>query len=120
MAQLFANNAASTLVSAITSTDTSLTLAAGGGDKFPSPTGGDYFLLTLTQAATETTWEIVKVMARSGDVLTVVRAQEGTVAASWGIGTKVELRITAGALAAISGGSGVAAGLEQTFLLMGA
>lgn len=98
MPQLFANNAASTLAAAITAADTSLTLATGTGSKFPSPTAGDFFLLTLTQAGQETSWEIVKVTARAGDVLTVVRAQEGGVAAAWGIGAKAELRITAGAL----------------------
>lgn len=98
MPQLFANNAASTLAAAITAADTSLTLATGTGSKFPSPTAGDFFLLTLTQAGQETSWEIVKVTARAGDVLTVVRAQEGGPAAAWGIGAKAELRITAGAL----------------------
>ena len=98
MPQLFANNAASTLAAAITAADTSLTLAAGTGSKFPSLAAGDFFLLTLTQAGQETSWEIVEVTARAGDVLTVVRAQEGGVAAAWGIGAKAELRITAGAL----------------------
>lgn len=94
MAQLFANNATSTLASGINNSVTSLTLATGEGARFPSPTGGDFFLATLTQAgATETSWEVVKVTARSTDTLTIVRAYEGA-AATWAAGDKVEIRLT--------------------------
>lgn len=94
MPQLFTNNAVTTLSSGIAAGDLSITVANGA--LFPSPTAGDYFLLTLTNAgAVETSWEIVKVTARSGNVLTVVRAQEGTTAAAWTSGSKAELRITA-------------------------
>lgn len=104
MARLFANNAASTLLSAITNVATSLTLASGAGALFPSPTGGDFFELTLTQAgSTETSWEIVQVTARAGDVLTVVRGYAGTTAAAWGAGAKAELRVTADLLALLFG-----------------
>lgn len=93
----FSNNASSTLAVAITTTTTSLTLAAGTGAKFPALSGGNWFMLTLysVTGVTESLWEIVKCTARSGDVLTVVRAQEGTTARSWSIGTPVELRLTA-------------------------
>ena len=37
----------------------------------------------------------LKVTARSGDTLTIVRAQEGTTAQAWSAGAKVELRLTA-------------------------
>lgn len=97
MTQLFANNAQSTLASSVNSSVTTLPLAAGTGALFPSPTGGDFFMLTLTQPGIEASWEIVKVTARSTDSLTVVRAQEGTSAASWASGSKAELRLTAGA-----------------------
>lgn len=98
MAQLFANNASSTLVSGVAGADTALALPAGDGALFPSLAGADFFLLTLTQPASETSWEIVKVTARAGDALTVVRAQEGTAAAAWGAGTKAELRLTAASM----------------------
>lgn len=98
MAQLFVNNASSTLAASISNSATSLSLTAGQGALFASPTGGDFFLLTLTQATTETSWEIVKVTARSGDVLAVVRAQESTPAAPWGSGSKAESRLTAGTM----------------------
>lgn len=97
-AQLFTNNGASTLASGITNVATSMTLATGTGSRFPALSGGDWFMLTLTQAGSETSWEVVKVTARSGDVLTIVRAQEGTTAAAWATSDKAELRVTAAAL----------------------
>lgn len=96
MPQLFANNAQGTLASSANPSDTTLTLATGTGASFPSPTGGDFLRLTLTEPGAESSWEVVTCTARSGDVLTVTRAQEGTTAATWAAGSKVELRLTAG------------------------
>lgn len=112
--QLYSNNAGSTIAVAISSAATSVTVAAGRGFLFPSPTGGDYFMLTLTQGnLAETSWEIVKCTARSVDVLTVVRAQESTTAAAWGVGDKAELRITAAwtGVAGVSTGKSIAMAL---------
>jgi hypothetical protein len=95
MTQLFTNGGFSSLASGIGSGDGSLSLASGEGARFPSPSSPDYFMLTLTQAGTETSWEIVKVTARSGDTLTITRAQEGTSAGTWSAGAKAELRVTA-------------------------
>lgn len=99
MARLYTNNAIATLSAGINNSVTSLVLASGKGALFPSPSGGDYFNLTLTQAGSETSWEIVKVTARSTDTLTIVRAQEGTAAAAWATSDKAELRTTADSLA---------------------
>lgn len=144
--RLYANNALSTLASAVDAVGTTLTLPAGEGELFPTPSGDDWFVLTLTQAIAETSWEVVKVTARAGNVLTVLRAQEGTPAAAWEASTKAELRVTASGFAekqdtlvsgasiktvngasllgpgdvAISGGGVGSSGFEQTFLLMGA
>lgn len=98
MAQLFTNNARTTLATAISGASTSLSLAAGTGALFPAPTGGDFFKVTLATVAAgiESNLEIVTVTARSGDVLTVTRAQEGTAAATHPIGDVVSLRDTAG------------------------
>lgn len=95
--QLFTNNAGSVLDGAITSTTTSITLASGTGNKFPSPAGGDYFLATLYLRVDglELNHEIVKCTARSSDVLTITRAQESTTARDFASGTPVELRVTA-------------------------
>ena len=104
MTQLFANNAASELASAVTSGAVSLTLKTGDGAKFPSPVGGDFFLVTLYQKVgqDEINHEIVKCTARARDVLTVVRAQEGTVAVAWPSATAVQLRVTAGSLGSLT------------------
>lgn len=104
MTQLFANNAASELASAVTSDALSLTLKTGDGAKFPTPSGGDFFLVTLYQTVgqDEINHEIVKCTARSGDVLTVVRAHEGTTARAFNADDPLELRLTAGALTAIA------------------
>jgi hypothetical protein len=101
MPQLFTNNAWGTLASQLDAGATSLALSTGQGARFPSPTGGDYFLLTLigVTGTTETSWEIVKCTARSTDTLTIARAQEGTSDATWALGTRVELRVTAAPLA---------------------
>lgn len=98
MTQIFANNAQSTVASMVGPGDTTIQVASGEGALFPSPGGGDYFRVTLTQAGAESSWEILTCTARSGDVLTVTRAQEGTSAATWAVGSKVELRLTAGVL----------------------
>ncbi len=98
MFELFSNNAGSLLNGAITNTATSAALTPGTGGRFPSPSGGDYFRLTLVgiSGGVETSWEIIKVTARSGDTLTIERGQEGTAAVSWPSGTRIELRPTAG------------------------
>jgi len=98
MTQLFKNNSNSALAAGINNSDTSMTVLTGIGSKFPAITGSDYFLLTLTQAGQETSWEIVKVTAVAGDTLSIVRAQEGTTASAWGMGSKAELRLTAGSI----------------------
>lgn len=102
MTQLFANNAASELAGAVASGAVSLTLKTGDGAKFPTPSGGDFFLVTLYQKVgqDEVNHEIVKCTARVGDVLTVVRAQEGTTARAFSVDDPVELRLTAGAMTA--------------------
>lgn len=96
MAIKFANNATTTIASGIVSTDTSITVVGSSGGLFPSAGGADYFYATLNNAANDI--EIVKVTARSGDVMTVLRGQDGTVALDWIGGDKFELRLTAKAL----------------------
>lgn len=88
-----ANNASGTLATAINASDTGIALTTGDGAEFPTLGVGDYFYATLT--STQGTQEIVKATARSGDSLTVVRAQEGTSAAGFAVGSRFELRVTA-------------------------
>ena len=88
-----ANNSSGTLATAINASDTGIALTTGDGVDFPTLGSGDYFYATIT--STQGTQEIVKVTARSGDSLTVVRAQEGTTAAGFAVGSRFELRVTA-------------------------
>lgn len=97
MAVLYTNNASTTLASGITNSNTVLSLATGTGSLFPTITAPDFAYVTLIDSSNNI--EIVKVTARSGDVLTVVRAQEGTTARSFATGSKVDLRVTAAGLA---------------------
>lgn len=101
MTQLFTNNAYGTLNGAITNVATSIVLGSGQGARFPSPSGGDYFLVTLVGVngnGAENAWEIVKCTARSTDTLTVVRAQESTTGVAWSSGARIELRMTAASI----------------------
>ncbi len=103
-AYIASSNGTSTLASAVTtSTQTTISLAAGHGVRFPSPTGGDYTLITLESG---TTREIVSIVGRSTDTLTVGvagsaaasdagRGMEGTTATTWAIGDIVSCRMTA-------------------------
>jgi hypothetical protein len=88
-----ANNASGTLATAISASDTGVALTTGNGALFPTLGAGEYFYATLTSPAG--TQEIVKATARVGDSLTIVRAQEGTSAASFAAGARFELRVTA-------------------------
>jgi hypothetical protein len=102
MRQLFSNNASAVLNAELTAVATTLVLNSGQGSEFPAPVAGQYFLATITQFSSETTWEVVRVTARTGDTLTIERAQESTTAQLWPIGSKCEMRVTAGMLAAMA------------------
>jgi hypothetical protein len=98
---LFANNAATTLASAISSLATSLVVTSGGGALFPNPGTNQYFLATLSPATPGAQpQEIVRVTARSTNTFTITRAQESTTAQAWGTGTIVQNLLTAATVGA--------------------
>lgn len=97
---VFSNFANTTLASGINNAATSITLALGTGSQFPSPTGGQYFVIVFTDAATKTLHEVCNCTARTGDTLSIVRAQESTTALSWNAGDFVACVPTAGQMAA--------------------
>lgn len=84
------NNAYAILAAGVASSDLSITLTAGQGARFPTLGAGDYFYATLLD--TGNNLEIVKCTARVGDVLTVVRAQDGTTAKNYVVGDRIEIR----------------------------
>jgi hypothetical protein len=87
------NNATGILATSISASDTGLVLQAGNGAAFSALGAGEYFYATLASAGG--TLEIVKVTARVGDTMTVLRAQEGTSAAGFAAGSRLEQRVTA-------------------------
>jgi len=94
MPVILKNNAVSTLTTAITATDTALAVA--DGSQFPALSAGEYFYATLV--ATTGTTEIVKVTARVGNSMTVVRAQDGSASAGFIIGSRIEMRANAASI----------------------
>jgi hypothetical protein len=86
------NNAVTTIPAAVTSTQTSFAVSAGTGALFPVLGTGDYFYATIGDIANNT--EIVKVTARTADTMTVLRAQEGTLAIPFAANSRFELRVT--------------------------
>lgn len=91
-----ADNAWGTLSVGINDTDTTLLLGTAQGDRFPSLPASiagnneDYYYVTLIAETNEL--EIVRVIDRVNDVLTVIRAQEGTRRKQFLAGSRVELR----------------------------
>ena len=79
------NRAISTLDANINNSVTSFDVVSGEGANFPSTYP---FHITIDD-------EILECTLRSTDTLTVIRAQQGTSAASHSAGASVELRITA-------------------------
>ena len=85
------NNADTTLSESITPTSTTISVATGHGDDFPTLGASDWTLITITDK--NGAREIIKIIARTGDTMTVGttpggeadvggRAQEGTTALS--------------------------------------
>ncbi|EPE4173784.1 hypothetical protein ACSILQ_003260 [Yersinia enterocolitica] len=96
---LSANNASTVLAAGISASATTLTVNTGTGGLFPSPVSGtSFFKLTLIDAATGTLTEIVHVTARSGDIMTIVRGQEGTTNRLWSANDIAANMMTAGTL----------------------
>lgn len=95
MALKLTNNAVSRLSGNITSASVTISLIPVEGARFPTLADGDWFPATLISPTGST--EIVRVTARSTDVLTVVRAQESTFPQSFSAGDRIELRLTAAA-----------------------
>lgn len=92
---VFTNNAVAIVNTDLAAGDTVLTLAPGDGDKFP-PTLGAFFSLTLEDRRVQPVQrEIATCTQRLGDVLTLRRAQEGTLAGKFNAGFTVSNRLTA-------------------------
>jgi len=94
-----ANNASARLASPLANTDTTIVLVMDDIQNFPALAAGEWHPLTVVAASGE--FEVVKVTGRSTNLLTVTRAQEGTIALNFDAGSRAEIRLTAGAINAI-------------------
>ena len=93
MGIVFKNNAKTTLASSLSNSATTATVT--DGSVFPSLSAGEFFLITFDDGSNN---EICKCTARSGNTLTIVRAQESTTARAFSSGDSAEGRVTAGVL----------------------
>lgn len=99
MAILFKNNAASTLTYKMTNVQEVLYVADASVFPVIASDSGDVFKLTLVGDDTLEIVEAFEVYNPEGrQGFKIRRAQEGTTAQAWPAGTRVEMRITAGAL----------------------
>jgi hypothetical protein len=100
--RIYINNFKTTLSADITSSSTSVpvTSLAAVSSQYSSLTSGQYFLVTLDDG---TKYEILEVHGfYSGNLTGCVRGREGTTAAAFSQGTRVEARVTAGTLSAFA------------------
>lgn len=95
------NNSRGFLATALSAADTQVALTAGTGASFPVLVAGETFFATIV--APDGGYEIVSVVARAGDTLTVQRGAEGTTARSFVQASLVELRVTVGNITGVSG-----------------
>ena len=93
MAVKFTNNARTTLAADISNSATTATVTSGS--VFPVLNAGEYFYCTFDNGTNN---EIVKVTARSGNTLTIVRGVDNTTARAFSTDDAAELRATAGLL----------------------
>lgn len=89
MAVKYTNNASALLTSGINNSVT--TIEVDNVSLFPVISSPDYAYMTLVATGT---LEIVKVTDITGTTLTCVRAQDGTSAAAFSTGDRIELRLT--------------------------
>lgn len=93
------NNARAHLAAPLEADGTTIVLNVEESSSFPALAVGEWFPVTLADAAGHL--EIAKATARSGNLLTVQRAQEATAARAWLAGDRAEIRITAGVVEAL-------------------
>lgn len=96
------NNAASNLAASLSATETLIRVLAGHGVRFPVLNDGDWFPLAVQNVQGEI--EYMRAISRAGDVLTVLRGQEGSQARVFEAGDVAFLAYTVAAINATAGG----------------
>jgi hypothetical protein len=121
---IYSNFFSTSLAAPITSSGQT-TITISSTTNAPAITAGQNWVIALNDAATETIYEVLIATARTGNVLTVLRGQEGTAATTWLAGDNVYAPDTAGILnnfALINGSSSqnfAAAAISMTGALTG-
>ncbi len=98
MSLKMSNNAVARLSAPLLIGDTSLVLNTAEAASFPSPGAGEWHPITVADGVHV---EILRATSRSSNVVTVVRAQEGTSAYDFAAGSIAEVRMTAGVIASL-------------------
>lgn len=93
---VFANNYIGSVASGVASSDLVIDVLSVAG--LPTIPAGDYLALTLIRPTVPGMFEVVYVTAISGNVLTVLRAQEGSTTQVWENGDTIFSGPTAGIL----------------------
>lgn len=99
MSVKFTNNAVASLAAGVSTSSTTISVAPSTGALFPTLAAGDWFPVTVLDNTG--IFEIMRCTARSGDTLTVTRAQEGTTAKAFNAGARIEHRMTSAAVEGI-------------------
>ena len=97
---VWANNAGSTLLNAISNSALSLQVQSGAGAIFPTLSNTEqYFKATIWAAnGSPSTGEIILVTAVSTDTFTILRGQEGTTAQAWAANSNIANLLTMGSI----------------------
>ena len=101
---LFENFATVWLTTVVGASDTSIELGSGEGALFPLPGVGEKFAIVLEDNRIGAR-EVAYCIGRSGDTLTVQRAQEGTTALEFAAYSSLSNRVTAGVLSQLLTGN---------------
>ena len=93
------NNATSRLAASLVASETTVSVLAGHGARFPALSSNDWFPLAVQNTAGAI--EYMRCTSRAGDVMTVSRGQESSVALDFDAGDVVFLPLTVAALNAL-------------------
>lgn len=118
--QQFIDNWSATLLAPATASDVSISVEPARAALLTGLGSGNFYHLTLVERnaeGVEIDWDVVKVTARAGGVLTVIRT---ATARDWVAGTVIEARLTAAAMDALRDQSGGASVGSAAPLALGA
>lgn len=97
--RLFKNNATAKLATDLSETETHIFVIIGQGQNFPIISDSrDFYNITVYKDKVSNYFEIMRVVNRIDDLLVVERGAENTIARSFSINDRIDLRLTAGAL----------------------